>query len=105
MSWAPRLLQFTGALEAIGVESATELADVNGGGAMVMSLRACLRCVGPAAVAWRGRSVALERTWRRRRFERKRPFVLPTPIRLVTGNDAAAKDVLATISTRFPAAR
>ena len=39
--------------------------------------------------------------------ERKRPLpVLPRRIGLVTGNDAAAKrDVLATISARFPAAR
>jgi len=40
-------------------------------------------------------------------FERKRPLpVLPRRIGLVTGNDAAAKrDVLTTISARFPAAR
>ena len=40
-------------------------------------------------------------------FERKRPLpFLPRRIGLVTGNDAAAKrDVLATITTRFPAAR
>jgi exodeoxyribonuclease VII large subunit len=40
-------------------------------------------------------------------FERKRPLpFLPRRIGLVTGNDAAAKkDVLATISGRFPAAR
>jgi len=40
-------------------------------------------------------------------FERKRPLpVLPRRIGLVTGNDAAAKrDVLATITARFPAAR
>ncbi len=40
-------------------------------------------------------------------FERKRPLpFLPRRIGLVTGNDAAAKkDVLATISSRFPAAR
>ncbi len=40
-------------------------------------------------------------------FERKRPLpFLPRRIGLVTGNDAAAKkDVLATISARFPAAR
>jgi exodeoxyribonuclease VII large subunit len=40
-------------------------------------------------------------------FERKRPLpVLPRAIGLVTGNDAAAKrDVLATITGRFPAAR
>src|SRR2546423_224890 len=40
-------------------------------------------------------------------FERKRPFpFLPRGIGLVTGNDAAAKkDVLATITGRFPAAR
>jgi exodeoxyribonuclease VII large subunit len=40
-------------------------------------------------------------------FERKRPLpLLPRRIGLVTGNDAAAKrDVLTTITTRFPAAR
>jgi exodeoxyribonuclease VII large subunit len=40
-------------------------------------------------------------------FQRKRPLpVLPRRIGLVTGNDAAAKrDVLATITGRFPAAR
>ncbi|MEN3312174.1 MAG: exodeoxyribonuclease large subunit [Actinomycetota bacterium] len=40
-------------------------------------------------------------------FERKRPLpFLPRKVGLVTGNDAAAKkDVLATISSRFPAAR
>ena len=40
-------------------------------------------------------------------FERKRPLpFLPRRIGLVTGNDAAAKrDVLATITARFPAAR
>ena len=40
-------------------------------------------------------------------FERKRPLpFLPRRIGLVTGNDAAAKqDVLATITSRFPAAR
>ncbi len=40
-------------------------------------------------------------------FERKRPLpLLPRRIGLVTGNDAAAKrDVLATITARFPAAR
>ena len=40
-------------------------------------------------------------------FERKRPLpFLPRRIGLVTGNDAAAKrDVLTTITTRFPAAR
>src|SRR6266852_2641006 len=40
-------------------------------------------------------------------FERKRPLpFLPRRIGLVTGKDAAAKkDVLATITTRFPAAR
>src|SRR5204863_1981159 len=40
-------------------------------------------------------------------FERKRPLpFLPRRIGLVTGNDAAAKkDVLATITGRFPAAR
>src|SRR5215210_4855659 len=40
-------------------------------------------------------------------FERKRPLpFVPRRIGLVTGNDAAAKrDVLATISARFPAAR
>src|SRR6266516_3233996 len=40
-------------------------------------------------------------------FERKRPLpFLPRRIGLVTGNDAAAKkDVLTTISARFPAAR
>src|SRR2546428_4062065 len=40
-------------------------------------------------------------------FERKRPLpFLPRRIGLVTGNDAAAKkDVLTTISSRFPAAR
>jgi exodeoxyribonuclease VII large subunit len=40
-------------------------------------------------------------------FERKRPLpFLPRRIGLVTGNDAAAKrDVLATITTRFPAAQ
>jgi len=40
-------------------------------------------------------------------FERKRPLpFIPRRIGLVTGNDAAAKrDVLATISARFPAAR
>src|SRR5213078_2272762 len=40
-------------------------------------------------------------------FERKRPLpVLPRRIGLVTGNDAAAKrDVLTTITARFPAAR
>jgi exodeoxyribonuclease VII large subunit len=40
-------------------------------------------------------------------FERKRPLpFLPRKIGLVTGNDAAAKkDVLTTISARFPAAR
>jgi exodeoxyribonuclease VII large subunit len=40
-------------------------------------------------------------------FERKRPLpLLPRRVGLVTGNDAAAKrDVLATISARFPAAR
>jgi len=40
-------------------------------------------------------------------FERKRPLpFLPRRIGLVTGNDAAAKrDVLATITNRFPAAR
>jgi exodeoxyribonuclease VII large subunit len=40
-------------------------------------------------------------------FERKRPLpFLPRRVGLVTGNDAAAKrDVLTTISTRFPAAR
>jgi exodeoxyribonuclease VII large subunit len=40
-------------------------------------------------------------------FERKRPLpFMPRRIALVTGNDAAAKrDILTTISTRFPAAR
>src|SRR3954471_12796870 len=40
-------------------------------------------------------------------FERRRPLpLLPRRIGLVTGNDAAAKrDILTTISTRFPAAR
>ena len=40
-------------------------------------------------------------------FERKRPLpLIPRRIGLVTGNDAAAKrDVLATITARFPAAR
>jgi exodeoxyribonuclease VII large subunit len=40
-------------------------------------------------------------------FERKRPLpFLPSRVGLVTGNDAAAKrDVLATITARFPAAR
>jgi len=40
-------------------------------------------------------------------FERKRPLpFLPRRVGLVTGNDAAAKrDVLATITSRFPAAR
>src|SRR5256885_8945299 len=40
-------------------------------------------------------------------FERKRPLpFLPRRIGLVTGNDAAAKrDVLTTITSRFPAAR
>ena len=40
-------------------------------------------------------------------FERKRPLpFMPRRIGLVTGNDAAAKrDILTTISTRFPAAR
>jgi exodeoxyribonuclease VII large subunit len=40
-------------------------------------------------------------------FERKRPLpFMPRRVGLVTGNDAAAKrDILTTISTRFPAAR